>query len=325
SAKHQKGKAFFLLHHLARSLSAHTHRVRLSFLFLSLPPRFLLHDTFASMAALAVAFASSYLSNLIPNTTAVPISYYFNKTQPQQPMLLFFFFFFAFTLSFTFSLFFLCRTLRRQQRRDEDHDPAVKSDSLSKLIDGVREIETSHLPHSLLLEILPSDSPKWDDTEASSAAGDSQRLKKKKRRAKKKRLASKIDENGGAGEEVRDSGLCGMKPELVCLYPFTSASSATQRKIKQQYDQLVKCNEKKGLTLAQVPSLSFSYSPIISPPDVKFKVFDYCFGFTCTPVCCLAILPIKDLEFNMDEPFLCQFFVFTSTPFPNLLATTKDY
>ncbi|CAN1218092.1 hypothetical protein LINPERPRIM_LOCUS1228 [Linum perenne] len=204
------------------------------------------------MAALAVAFASSYLSNLIPNTTAVPISYYFNKTQPQQPMLLFFFFFFAFTLSFTFSLFFLCRTLRRQQRRDEDHDPAVKSDSLSKLIDGVREIETSHLPHSLLLEILPSDSPKWDDTEASSAAGDSQRLKKKKRRAKKKRLASKIDENAGAGEEVRDSGLCGMKPELVCLYPFTSASSATQRKIKQQYDQLVKCNEKKGLTLAQV-------------------------------------------------------------------------
>ncbi|KHG19207.1 1-aminocyclopropane-1-carboxylate synthase 3 [Gossypium arboreum] len=42
-----------------------------------------------------------------------------------------------------------------------------------------------------------------------------------------------------------------VKPQLVCLYPFTSTSSATQRKIKQRYDQLVKCHGNKGLTLAQ--------------------------------------------------------------------------
>ncbi|KAL6557659.1 hypothetical protein OROMI_018009 [Orobanche minor] len=39
------------------------------------------------------------------------------------------------------------------------------------------------------------------------------------------------------------------KEELVCLYPFTKSSNTTQRKIKQQYDQLVKSHGSKGLTL----------------------------------------------------------------------------
>ncbi|CAI0462108.1 unnamed protein product [Linum tenue] len=170
------------------------------------------------------------------------------------------FFFFVFSLSFSFSLFFLCRSLRRQRREEED--PVVRAESLSNMIDGVRrtsENETAHLPHSLLLEILPSDSPKWDGAvsgygDESSACGESQKLmkkkkKKKRKRAKKKRLDSKVvDENVGG----LDSGSCRVIPELVCLYPFTSASSATQRKIKLQYDQLVKCNEKRGLRLAQV-------------------------------------------------------------------------
>ncbi|CAI0462109.1 unnamed protein product [Linum tenue] len=191
------------------------------------------------------------------------------------------FFFFVFSLSFSFSLFFLCRSLRRQ-RREEEQDPVVRAESLSNMIDGVRrtsENETAHLPHSLLLEILPSDSPKWAALfggdpdgavsgygDESSACGESQKLmkkkkKKKRKRAKKKRLDSKVvDENvGGACKEAKgldgsglDSGSCRVIPELVCLYPFTSASSATQRKIKLQYDQLVKCNEKRGLRLAQV-------------------------------------------------------------------------
>ncbi|CAI0392216.1 unnamed protein product [Linum tenue] len=235
------------------------------------------------MAALAIAFASSYLSHLIP---AAPVSQYFSffssTTHKTQPMLLshllaFFFFSFAFSLSFSFSLFFLCRSLRRHRREEEPlllRNPVVKAESLSKLI-LTRENENGHLPHSLLLEILPSDSPKWaalfsgdpdgavsGPGDGSSAGGESLKLiKKKKKRARKKRLDSKVvDENAGGGcKEEKDldgpgldSGSFSVKPELVCLYPFTSASSATQRKIKQQYDQLVKCNEKRGLTLAQV-------------------------------------------------------------------------
>ncbi|CAL1394732.1 unnamed protein product [Linum trigynum] len=114
------------------------------------------------------------------------------------------FFFFVFSLSFSFSLFFLCRSLRRQRREEEQHhdDPlllrvlVVKAESLSKLIDGVRRTsdnETAHLPHSLVLEILPSDSPKWAALfggdpdgavsgygDESSACGESQMLMKKK-------------------------------------------------------------------------------------------------------------------------------------------------
>ncbi|KAK8543351.1 hypothetical protein V6N13_136132 [Hibiscus sabdariffa] len=131
---------------------------------------------------------------------------------------------------------------------------------------------------------MPSDSAKWaglfsgenqhkgsvgqvsgpDEKRCESGVED-QRTKKKKKRGKKKRLDSKSEEEIGEErcsfseddkEKKEESGRgdtgSRVKPELVCLYPFTSKSSATQRKIKQQYDQLVKCREDKGLTLAQV-------------------------------------------------------------------------
>ncbi|GFP89345.1 hypothetical protein PHJA_001078200 [Phtheirospermum japonicum] len=106
-----------------------------------------------------------------------------------------------------------------------------------------------NLTQSLLLEILPSSSPKWDalfskseefDDDPGEKIGSGQEEKKrKKKRAKKKR--------SGPNEEERKE-----KEELVCLYPFTKSSSATQRKIKQQYDQLVKSHGSNGLTLDQV-------------------------------------------------------------------------
>lgn len=80
----------------------------------------------------------------------------------------------------------------------------------------------------------------------------SAKKKKRKRRGKKKK---KSEVRGGGNDESGGDGLVPKletKPEFVCLYPFTSSSSATQRKIKQQYDHLVKCNSAKGLTLAQV-------------------------------------------------------------------------
>ncbi|GMI93723.1 hypothetical protein HRI_003041500 [Hibiscus trionum] len=134
---------------------------------------------------------------------------------------------------------------------------------------------------------MPSDSAKWAglftgenqhkgdaaqfgsgrDGERCESGGEDQRTtKRKKKRGKKKRLDSKSEEENGEErcsfseddkkKKEEESGRGGpgsrVKPDLVCLYPFTSTSSATQRKIKQQYDQLVKCHENKGLTLAQV-------------------------------------------------------------------------
>lgn len=105
---------------------------------------------------------------------------------------------------------------------------------------------------SLLLEILPSSSPKWDalfskeedvDDDPGEKIGSGQDDKKrKKKRARKK----KPGPNEGESRE---------KEELVCLYPFTKSCSATQRKIKQQYDQLVKSHGSNGLTLDQVDYL----------------------------------------------------------------------
>ncbi|XVE88725.1 hypothetical protein DITRI_Ditri19aG0092000 [Diplodiscus trichospermus] len=202
----------------------------------------------------------------------------------------FFFFLLSFALSFFFFFFSFYYNKLHKQRQEENsqNEPALLNRSLSDIVDKkpqTRQNDATHLPHSLLLEILPSDSDKWAglfagedqpkgdtgqvgsgrDVERCESGGEDQRTKKKKKRGKKKRLDSKGEEENGeercsfSEEEKKkreESGQGGpgsrVKPELVCLYPFTSTSSATQRKIKQQYDQLVKSHENKGLTLAQV-------------------------------------------------------------------------
>lgn len=91
--------------------------------------------------------------------------------------------------------------------------------------------------------------------------------KKKKKRGKKKRQSSQVEEGGreeeGSGAESRTRAAAAAKQQGGdCLYPFTSAASATQRKIKQHYDQLVKSNDAKALTMAQVflPMVTFFYN-----------------------------------------------------------------
>ncbi|KAF9600981.1 hypothetical protein IFM89_014966 [Coptis chinensis] len=81
--------------------------------------------------------------------------------------------------------------------------------------------------------------------------GEEESGKKKKKKKKKKR-----GKKNKCGEEIVSIERCVTdlqhKHCLDCLYPFTSSSSsATQRKIKQQYDQLVKSNGSKGLTMVQ--------------------------------------------------------------------------
>nr|AKM76859.1 AT1G17665-like protein [Erodium texanum] len=203
-------------------------------------------------------------------------------------------------ICFCFSLY--KKGLHRTDRRREveqtqvksEPDPSVSEQSLPIIEDETSEEceeDRTQLAHSLLLEILPPDSPKWaslfggegEDPNGSGGAdnvesgelglGGDQRGKRKKKRAKKKRLNSQGEDGGGGGEGGGNgSGLdtgSRAKKQLVCLYPFTSSSSATQRKIKQQYDQLVKCHEAKGLTLAQVGQ--FANCLIEARNDLKHK------------------------------------------------------
>ncbi|KAL5728788.1 hypothetical protein ACHQM5_001828 [Ranunculus cassubicifolius] len=108
--------------------------------------------------------------------------------------------------------------------------------------------ETKSKPYSLFLEILNSNppikleiiNPEEDSVNEELVEGDcGKSVKKKKKRSKKTR-------GNGDGKGMSVEG------DKHCVYPFTSLSSATQRKIKQQYDQLVKSNVSKGLTITQV-------------------------------------------------------------------------
>jgi hypothetical protein len=63
---------------------------------------------------------------------------------------------------------------------------------------------------------------------------------------------NEIDDDKSVKVEIEQSDLK-TRPESIRLDPFTSSSSAMQKKIKPQYDELVKCNESKKLTLSQVP------------------------------------------------------------------------
>ncbi|KAE8667120.1 putative beta-galactosidase [Hibiscus syriacus] len=188
-----------------------------------------------------------------------------------------FFFFFLLSFIFLFFSFHYNEHHNQQQQVQEEGKPHNESTLLNDTEPQTRENDSTHLPHSLLLEIMPPDSAKWASlfTGENQQKGDVGRFglgrvgssvnrvvtgedqrtkKKKKKRGKKKRLNSKSQEENG--EErcsfSEDDKKKRKESGLVCLYPFTSTGSATQRKIKQQYDQLVKCHEDKGLTLIQV-------------------------------------------------------------------------
>ncbi|CAA0821133.1 Unknown protein [Striga hermonthica] len=174
---------------------------------------------------------------------------------------------FPFLILLTFSalIFTLCAIWKSSSRVNggEERRSPVKIESLALNDDGKAdpqrkqekgcEPEPGHenLACSLLLEILPSGSPKWDTLfskreefgdgpGAEIRSGQEEEEKKvRKKRARKKKP--------GPNEEDRKD-----KEEFVRLYPFTKSSSATQRKIKQQYDQLVTSHGANGLTLDQV-------------------------------------------------------------------------
>lgn len=224
---------------------------------------------------MAATHSYSYLSNLGSNFR-FPIHYF--HSQAHTPMFSFCCFLLSFVsfslLVFSFSLYKRLKKRETELLPEPTHQTQTPnwSDPPGTEPNKPCENDSAHLTRSarsLLLEILPSDSPKWESLfeaekgdldsvpfgsvlgEERGESGGDPKGKKKKRRAKKKNANSKVDEDNGVDEGNSGSG-CRGKEELVCLYPFTSSSSLTQRKIKQQYDELMKCHHSKGLTLAQV-------------------------------------------------------------------------
>ncbi|CAI9089029.1 OLC1v1023515C1 [Oldenlandia corymbosa var. corymbosa] len=73
---------------------------------------------------------------------------------------------------------------------------------------------------SIVLEVLPSNS-EADKNGSVLLDGDEEEEKKKKRKRKRRDKKKRLDP----------------KEELLCLFPFTTSSSAIQRKIKNQYPE----------------------------------------------------------------------------------------
>ncbi|XP_062087678.1 uncharacterized protein LOC133794464 [Humulus lupulus] len=218
-----------------------------------------------------MAATCSYISNLVSN---FPLTRLHQPQIPDRDRPMFAFCFFVFLSSF--SVFLLSFAVYKRLKKTEQTQKNQNQNEPNGETRQTPEDKSTHLTQSarsLLLEILPSDSPKWEslfenqkggdpasegsgfDGERSNSVGD-QRGKKKKKRSKKKNSNSKGEDNGEEDGSPLDKGDLGLgyraKQDLVCLYPFTSSSSVTQRKIKQQYDELMKCHQSKGLTLAQI-------------------------------------------------------------------------
>ncbi|KAF7843478.1 putative CA-responsive protein [Senna tora] len=191
-------------------------------------------------------------------------------------------------LSFILTSLSVYKKLQRkgkpQNSDSTNSDPAASvkhSASAAEVVDKSNETDDpSHLTRSLLLEVLPSDSAKWAslfDEKGCDAAANNREVtdegqigKKKKRKAKKKKMSSHgEDEVGGGGGKANAGSESGLRLDSVCLYPFTSSSSAMQRKIKQQYDELVKCHEAKKLTLHQV--VQFANSLVDARSELQHK------------------------------------------------------
>ncbi|XP_042405454.1 uncharacterized protein LOC121995754 [Zingiber officinale] len=112
---------------------------------------------------------------------------------------------------------------------------------------------------------LRCDLPAWDsppppqrldegrDEEASPGSEE----KGRRKRSRKKRVESRGGSDG-ADEERNAASVDTYRigdlefGKIEFIYPFSSFASSTQRKIKMQYDEIVKSNKEKTLTMAQV-------------------------------------------------------------------------
>ncbi|MCI15991.1 stress response protein NST1-like, partial [Trifolium medium] len=162
----------------------------------------------------------------------------------------------------TLFLFFLRKPSSNNPKPDftrypEIHDPIIPSPSDSQLHHQPSEND----PTPILISDTALPFPDDDDPNPTLDSGQAELKKKNKRKTKKKMMTTtnsenEIDDHKSVEVDREITGL-NTRPESVCLDPFTSSSSAMQKKIKPQYDELVKCNESKKLTLSQVPLFHF--------------------------------------------------------------------
>ncbi|KAG6593515.1 hypothetical protein SDJN03_12991, partial [Cucurbita argyrosperma subsp. sororia] len=211
-----------------------------------------------------MAASQSYLSRFF-TSFSFQITDYSEVGLPMLFLCSFFVFFTFSVLVFSISLYKKLKKLEFEHRQQLITRPIEpKRIDIGYSVADCNETDRSCLSHSLLFEILPPDSKKWaslfveegcDEQDLKGVnkefgdSGQEQGGKKKKKRAKKKRG------NLQGGDENEDWGMnvgndC--EQELTLLYPFTPSTSVIQRKIKRQYDELMKCQESKELTLAQV-------------------------------------------------------------------------
>ncbi|KAL3528629.1 hypothetical protein ACH5RR_007951 [Cinchona calisaya] len=170
-------------------------------------------------------------------------------------LILFIFFFLSL---FSFSIFIFSRKFSHPKalilkQKQTQQFSLVKNEEKGGGSDPTR------LTRTILVEVLPADSPKWaelfkdeDPGQKGSALDGDEKKKKRKKRVKKKRPDPISSGGGRAGEEERKKDNDTKKEEFVCLCPFTTSSSAVQRKLKQHYDQLVNSHQSNTLTLVQV-------------------------------------------------------------------------
>ncbi|MED6109212.1 hypothetical protein PIB30_031417 [Stylosanthes scabra] len=205
--------------------------------------------------------------------------------------------FFAFLslLSLTFLSFSIYKRFSKPDKQQHHQPPPQNlephNDPLDDRAPRPGENAPTHLTSSVFLEVLPSDSSKWaclfEERDSVSSAmevpGAEQRgnNKKKRKKGKKKKANSGAEES----ESANPGSDPGVRFESDCLYPFTSSSSAMQRRIKLQYDELVKCNESKKLTLAQVVQFANSLVDVRNELQHKADVIQRKFVITKALLC----------------------------------------
>ncbi|MED6193039.1 hypothetical protein PIB30_015241 [Stylosanthes scabra] len=225
-----------------------------------------------------------------------PFSLHLLHSQMPDPI-----FFFAFLaslslLSLTLLSFSIYKRFSKPDKHHHHHHPPPQSlethnDPLDERVPRPGETAPTHLTSSVFLEVLPSNSAKWAclfeerDSVSMEVPGAEQRgnnnNKKKRKKGKKKKANSGAEES----ESVNSGSDPGVRFESGCLYPFTSSSSAMQRRIKLQYDELVKCNESKKLTLAQVVQFANSLVDVRNELQHKADVIQRKFVITKALLC----------------------------------------
>ncbi|KAL5062762.1 hypothetical protein RYX36_024499 [Vicia faba] len=176
---------------------------------------------------------------------------------------------------FISSLISLRKTLLKNPKPILTRNPETPDPTLLSLTDSqIPQPEEDEPIPNLVSEMAPSCTVQSaaafsdDDSNQSLGSGQDELKQKKKRKTKKKKkvTCSGTEDDDGVEREISGSDI---RPESVRLDPFSSSSSAMQKKIKPQYDELVKCNDSNKLTLSQV--VQFANSLVAARSELQHK------------------------------------------------------